>query len=163
MPQNNEVYSSSYVKHHLNLSLFIFHLASCEKDAIGLAEGYVLDSQLTASSELNANTPAKNGRLNYTAGSSWCASMGDSGPYLQIDLQTIYIICAVSTQGNSQGDQWVETYTLQSSTDGTSWTDYKEHGRSNIRVHYKINVHSQVFLTQKLLRLELAVYLRCLF
>ena len=115
----------------------IYLLALCERDAVGLAEGYVLDSQLTASSELNASTPARNGRLNYTAGSSWCASTTDSYPYLQIDLQTLYIICAVSTQGNSQGDQWVETYTLQSSTDGTAWTDYKEHGQSNIRVQYK--------------------------
>jgi len=99
--------------------------ASCELSAVGLADGYILDSQLTASSELNINTSAKNGRLNYTAGSSWCASTGDSNPYLQIDLHTLHIICAVSTQGNSQADQWVETYTLKSSTDGTTWTKVK--------------------------------------
>ena len=107
-------------------------LASCEQDTLGLADGYILDSQLIASSELNAKTPAKNGRLNYTAGSSWCASTNDSNPYLQIDLQTLHIICAVSTQGNSQADQWVETYTLQSSTDGTTWNDYKEDGQVKV-------------------------------
>ena len=101
---------------------------------MGLADGYILDSQLTASSEQNADTPAKNGRLNYTAGSSWCASTSDSNPYLQIDLQTLHIICAVSTQGNSQADQWVETYARKSSTDGTTWTDYKEDGQ--VRVMY---------------------------
>ena len=93
---------------------------------------YILDNQLTASSELNANTPAKNGRLNFVAGSSWCASTSDSSPYLQIDLQIPHIICAVSTQGNSQGSQWVESYTLQSSTDGTTWTDYKENGQVKV-------------------------------
>jgi len=103
--------------------------ASCEQADVGLADGYILDNQLTASSELNANTSAKNGRLNYTAGSSWCASTSDGNPYLQIDLQTLHIICAVSTQGNSQADQWVETYTLKSSTDGTTWTDYNENGQ----------------------------------
>ena len=82
---------------------------------------------------LNINTPAKNGRLNYTAGSSWCASTGDSNPYLQIDLQTLHIICAVSTQGNSQADQWVETYTLKTSTDGTMWTDYEENGQVKVQ------------------------------
>ena len=61
--------------------------------------------------------------------SSWCAATSDSNPYLQIDLQTLHIICAVSTQGNSQADQWVKTYTLQSFIAGSpSWTDYKEDG-----------------------------------
>ena len=121
------------IRMQLNL-LFQSLLASCEQADVGLADGYILDRQLTASSELNANTPAKNGRLNYTAGSSWCASTSDSNPYLQIDLQTLHIICAVSTQGNSQADQWVETYTLKSSTDGTTWTDYNENGQ--VRVMY---------------------------
>ena len=112
--------------------LFYPLLASCEQAAVGLADRYILDSQLTASSELNANTPPKNGRLNYTAGSSWCASTSDSNPYLQIDLQTLHIICAVSTQGNSQADQWVETYTLKSSADGTTWTDYEEDGQVKV-------------------------------
>ena len=88
----------------------------------------ILDASITSSSQLNANTPAKNARLNYTEGSSWCAAANDSKPYLQIELDRLYIICAVSTQGNSQGDQWVKTYTLQSSKDGTIWTDYQEAG-----------------------------------
>ena len=89
-----------------------------------MESGSIPDSNITASSTLNSGTPAKNGRLNYTAGSSWCAATSDSNPYLQIDLQTLHFICAVSTQGNSQADDWVETYTLQTSTDGTTWTDY---------------------------------------
>jgi len=93
---------------------------------------YILDNQLNASSELNASTPAKNGRLNFVAGSSWCASTSDTSPHLQIDLRIPYIICAVSTQGNSKGSQWVESYTLQSSTDGTTWTDYKENGKFTV-------------------------------
>ena len=84
------------------------------------------DSSITSNSVYNANTPAKNGRLNFASGSSWCAVTSDTNPYLQIDLQTLHNICAVSTQGNSQGDQWVTNYTLQTSTDGSTWTDYKE-------------------------------------
>ena len=84
------------------------------------------DSKITASSEKSVSTPAKNGRLNFTSGSSWCAGTSDTNPYLQIDLQTLHIICAVSTQGNSQADQWVKNYTLQLSTNGTTWTDYME-------------------------------------
>ncbi|CAH3194562.1 unnamed protein product [Porites evermanni] len=60
--------------------------ASCEQVDVGVS-WYILDNQLKASSELNANTPAKNGRLKFVAGSSWCASTSDSSPYLQIDLR----------------------------------------------------------------------------
>ena len=86
------------------------------------------DGKITASSVQSVSTPAKNGRLNFTSGSSWCAGTSDTNPYLQIDLQTLHIICAVSTQGNSKEDQWVKTYTLQLSTDGITWTNYTELG-----------------------------------
>ena len=99
---------------------------------LGIGSGTIPDNEMTASSKKSANTPAKNGRLNYASGSSWCAGTSDTNPYLQIDLQTLHIICAVSTQGNSQGDQWVRTYTLQLSTDGTTWTDYSEGGQVKV-------------------------------
>ena len=102
---------------------------------LGMANELIPDNNITASSKLNASTPAKNGRLNYTAGSSWCASTSDSNPYLQIDLQTLHIICAVSTQGNSQADDWVKTYTLQMSTNGITWTDYKEFATGQVKVN----------------------------
>ena len=95
---------------------------------LGVANGYILDRDISSSSVLNTNTPAKNGRLNYTGRSSCCAATNDSQPYLQFDFEKLYIICAVSTQGNSQGDQWVKKYTLQSSNDETTWTDYHEAG-----------------------------------
>ena len=99
-----------------------------------MENGTISDSKITASSEQSGNTPAKNGRLKYTLGSSWCAETSDSNLYLQIDLQTLHIICAVSTQGNSQADQWVKTYTLKLSKDGPSpsWTDYKEDGQVKV-------------------------------
>lgn len=110
---------------------FVWHLTEwCENNALGLANGLIVDNQLTASSEA---AQAKNGRLNFTAGSSWCASTNDSNPYLEIDLEAVHIICAVSTQGNAEGSQWVETYSLQSSTDGITWTDYEEDGQIKVK------------------------------
>ena len=97
-----------------------------------MEKGSIPDSNITASSVQNDNTPAKNGRLHFTSGSSWCARTSDANPYLQIDLQTLHIICAVSTQGNSQADQWVKNYTLQSSTDGSTWTNYTEIGQIKV-------------------------------
>ncbi|XP_074612317.1 uncharacterized protein LOC141866677 isoform X1 [Acropora palmata] len=99
---------------------------------LGMENGVIPDSKITASSEVNPERPAKNGRLNYTAGPSWCAQTNDNNPYLQIDLQSLHVICAVSTQGNSKADEWVETYTIQTSTDGVRWTDYDNDGHPKI-------------------------------
>ena len=101
---------------------------------LGMESESIPDNKIKASSEKNANTVAKNGRLN--SASSWCAETSDSNPYLQIDLQTLHIICAVSTQGNSQANQWVKTYKLKMSTDGSTWTDYKEGGQVKVRSYY---------------------------
>ena len=111
------------------ISFLFVHVGDCVDLDLGMENGNIPDNKITAST---ASTPAKNGRLNYTSGSSWCAGTSDTNPYLQIDLQTLHIICAVSTQGNSQADQWVKNYTLQVSTDGTTWTDYKEGGKVKV-------------------------------
>ena len=92
----------------------------------------ILDSQISASSELNGSTPANHSRLKYTAGIAWCALTSDSSPYLQIDLRTLHIICAVSTQGNAKSTDWVKTFIIQTSTDGTTWTDYKDFGQVKV-------------------------------
>ncbi|PFX15295.1 Neuropilin-1 [Stylophora pistillata] len=102
---------------------------ACVDLDLGMGRGTIPNSNITASSVRSANTPAKNGRLNYTSGPSWCAGISDTNPYLQIDLQTLHIICAVSTQGNSKADQWVKNYTLKFSINGTTWTNYKEGGQ----------------------------------
>ena len=99
------------------------------------------DSWLTSSSKLRPDTPAKNGRLNYTAGSSWCASSSDNYPYLEIDLQILHIICAISTQGNHKADQWVKTFSLQSSTDGRTWTNYTEDDQVSVKVNTSHRPH----------------------
>ena len=119
---------------HQNSYVSIFISGDCIDLDLGMESGLIPDSNITASTEKNATTAAENGRLN--SASSWCAETTDSNPYLQIDLQTLHIICAVSTQGNSQADQWVKTYKLKLSTDGSTWTDYKEGGQVKVKSCY---------------------------
>ena len=67
---------------------------------LGMENGKIPDGKITASTvQSTSNTPANNSRVNYTSGSSWCAATSDTNPYLQIDLQTLHIICAVSIKG----------------------------------------------------------------
>ena len=127
-PLNNSYYEYVMIRANVN---FVSSGACVDFD-LGMESGTIPDRNIIASSEESASTPGKNGRLNYASGSSWCAGTSDTSPYLQVDLQTLHIICAVSTQGNSQADQWVKNYTLQLSTDGTTWTDYKEGGQVKV-------------------------------
>ncbi|CAH3013986.1 unnamed protein product, partial [Porites evermanni] len=105
----------------------LFPTGDCLDLDLGMESGSIPDNKITASSQISH---AKNGRLNREG--SWCASTSDSNPYLEIDLQTFHIICAVSTQGDSLIDNWVKTYSLQISTDGTFWTNYNEFGKVKI-------------------------------
>ena len=103
---------------------------------LGMESGRIQDNNIIASSAISQT---KNGRLSNAR--AWCAVTADNiNPFLQIDLRTLHIICAVSTQGNPEADQWVETYTLQVSTDGSTWTDYKEDGQ--VKVTTEVNVRA---------------------
>ena len=96
--------------------------------------GLIPDERITASS-VDPLDPASFGRLNDVRG-SWCALFEYNNQYLQIDLRSLHVICAVSTQGAGIYGVWVKKYTLQSSTDNKTWTDYKENGL--VKVGYKV-------------------------
>ena len=97
-----------------------------------MENGLIPNERITASSA-HPGLPASFGRLNDVRG-SWCAPRGNE--YLQIDLQSLHVICAVSTQGGGIFGYWVRKYTLQSSTDNKRWKDYKENGL--VKVSYKV-------------------------
>ena len=98
-----------------------------------MENGLIPDERITASSAYSY-APASFGRLNDVRG-SWCGYYWDN-EYLQIDLQSLHVICAVSTQGNPVYSWWVKKYTLESSIDNKTWADYKENGL--VKVSYKV-------------------------
>ena len=99
-----------------------------------MENGLIPDERITASSAYSYG-PASFGRLNDLR-ESWCARLDNANKYLQIDLQSLHVICAVSTQGHNRFFWWVKKYTLQLSTDNKTWTDYKENGL--VKVSYKV-------------------------
>ena len=123
--------NSNYV-----INPFCFVKGDCGDSAVGVfSDSKISDDKITSSTVGNsANTPARNGRLSYTKGSSWCASSSDQKPYLQFDLDDLYIICAVSTQGNSKGDQWVKSYQIGYSSDSEDWLIYREQNEEKVRI-----------------------------
>ena len=54
-----------------------------------------------------------------------------SGDYLQIELPDTITLKRVAVEGrtpSNNADQWVTTYTLSTSMNGTDWVDYQEAG-----------------------------------
>ena len=103
-----------------------------------MENGLIPNERITAS-RAYPGSPASFGRLNDGRG-GWCTRRWGHLQYLQIDLQSPHVICAVSTQGGerekSDSVSWAEKYTLQLSIDNKRWTDYKENGL--VKVSYKV-------------------------
>lgn len=85
--------------------------------------GFIPDANVTASSE-HPLYPATKGRLGHT--SAWCSLADSLEGYIQINLSTTYVICAIATQGHSNDSLgFVDKYRLQFSVSGNDWTFYK--------------------------------------
>ncbi|XP_044179863.1 venom prothrombin activator oscutarin-C non-catalytic subunit-like [Acropora millepora] len=124
---------------------------TCEEcqDALGMENRGVLDEQITASSELNDNSAAYQGRLNVNESvqestvksGAWVAGTSDQRQWLQVDLfDEESLISRVATQGRNQdvswvlaNSQWVERYKLQYNNDGRDFEYYHEQGKSTAK------------------------------
>ncbi|XP_020911432.2 receptor-type tyrosine-protein phosphatase F isoform X1 [Exaiptasia diaphana] len=131
---------------------------SCNSSAIGVANiAKIPNDKMTSSSHFNTSTPPSNGRLRFTSGSSWCSNTSDFSPYLQVDLNTSYVICGVATQGDHKSRRWVQTYQIQTSADGIAFTDYKE---NNITKVFPGNNDSNTIVQNSLLVGVVGQYVR---
>ncbi|EDO33458.1 predicted protein, partial [Nematostella vectensis] len=102
---------------------------------LGMQDGRILDSQLSASSKYDNAHGANFGRLhnpfvpslgNYGC---WAAKnkQARAGEFLHINLLVPTYITKVATQGKNDpySQQWVKRYRLDYSPDGTTWAAYK--------------------------------------
>ena len=89
----------------------------------------ITDDQITASTEFNAAHGATNGRLNFKAGDgktgAWSALRNDVHQWLQVDLGAETEVTGVQIQGRQDADQWVTSFTISYSSDGTTYTPYQ--------------------------------------
>ena len=90
--------------------------------AAGVEDGTIPDSQLSASGSFTTYFPA-DGRLNQ-AGQNWAAAALNTSQWFQVDLGQIETVTAVATQGREDAAQWITSYKIQYSTNGSSFTDY---------------------------------------
>ena len=127
------------------LKAVVFKLYFCLylecQGALGMEDGAILNGQISASSQLDANHAAIHGRLNTQSTSSkagsWSAFTSDVNQWLQVDLGNLHSsVTRVATQGGNTRSQWVTNYTLGYSDDGVNFRFYRERGQNEIKVGY---------------------------
>ncbi|XP_044166885.1 uncharacterized protein LOC114952391 isoform X3 [Acropora millepora] len=93
------------------------------RHAIGVQDPSIIpDNQMTASSYYSSSYYPYFGRLHDIRGGGW-AGRTPSNPsdWLQVDFGRIALVCAVATQGDTYGSEWVIDFSLSFSSDGASW------------------------------------------
>ena len=100
----------------------------CYTKPVGISDqGKISDNQMTASSQYGTGYQAAYGRLNGNRGDGWCAKeAARNDDWLQVDLGKLIDVCAIASQGDRNGNEWVTAFKLSYSTDGNNWTPYKD-------------------------------------
>ena len=116
-----------------------FYSIECE-EALGMGDGEISNGQVIASSQLDAEHAAINGRLKAIRTSnkvgSWSPYTSDVKQWLQIDLgsQERTLVAKIASQGENTDSTWVTHYTLLYSDNGNKFNAYKELGQGKDKV-----------------------------
>ena len=104
-------------------------------DPLGIENGKIPNSAMTASSEYNQYSEAERGRLNemidgsYYGGWSPKTSSANIGQWLQIDLGKNVKVTRIATQGRYNVGWWTKTYTLSYRIQGGSTFEQYNNGQ----------------------------------
>ena len=109
-----------------------------------MASGAITDSQLSASSQWDANHAASRARLYWHVNhlkrlrGSWSSATNDLNQWLQVELGSYTTLTRVATQGRSDNDQWVTKYRLKYSDNGVIFQFYKEPHQTSAKVRLRL-------------------------
>ena len=97
---------------------------------LGLSDQRVANPLMTASSSHSFYCKPFNGRLRQRRagrkGGSWCAKRKNRRQWLQVDFEGLTRFTGVATQGRQNSHQWVTSYKLSYSRDGSTFRFYRE-------------------------------------
>ncbi|EDO25918.1 predicted protein, partial [Nematostella vectensis] len=105
---------------------------------LGIVSGEIPDTHFNASSYQCSHCQPPRGRLWFDKIAvsiyGWCVSASIQNSYLQIDLGHIMAVTGVVTQSRGKITvRWTKTYTVEYSSDGTTWTPYKDTGKADTK------------------------------
>ena len=117
--------------------------------ALGMANYNIPSSSIQASSHHNEYLIASYGRLNQTIqGGSWVAATHNEHQWLQVDLGNWTRITGISTQGRLGASQWVKTYRVSYSYNGTIYINYREGQDVKVFISNSIKVCHHYFANE---------------
>ena len=105
------------------MKLTSFVTACKDPKALGMQSGKIVDSRVTASSHWSGSWLPSYGRLH--GNKCWIAKYRDVNQWLQIDFKFEATVTEILTQGRSDKNQWVKSYTVSYSDDGANFKTYK--------------------------------------
>ena len=98
-------------------------------EPLGMESRKITDGQITASTVWNAAHGATNGRLNFKAGGgktgAWSSLRNDVHQWLQVNLGAKTEVTGIQIQGRQETGQWVTSFTISYSGNGTAYTPYQ--------------------------------------
>ncbi|KAL9979424.1 hypothetical protein ACROYT_G017095 [Oculina patagonica] len=105
--------------------------------SLGMEDGRIKDTALSASTIYNANHAAKLGRVNLVPpkgySGAWCAKTLDANQWIQIDLGRPTTVTKVATQGRQDCcNQWVTSYAVSYSLISPYWVYHMNHGQKKV-------------------------------
>ncbi|XP_032227696.2 uncharacterized protein LOC5503440 [Nematostella vectensis] len=96
----------------------------------------IKDSQFSASSEYSVTLKAGNARLHLVPrdgrGGGWAAKNNDNKQWLQLDFDSYKTVTRIATQGRQDANQWVTSYSVKYSQDGSVFSPYQHNGKDVI-------------------------------
>jgi len=101
----------------------------CSKP-LGLKDNAIPDRDITASSSLSVNHVPSRARLDYInhnqVGSGWSSGANNKHQWIQVNLGSNVKVSGIVMQGSGdRHDEWVKTYIVKYSMDGTVFTNVK--------------------------------------
>ncbi|XP_066276034.1 uncharacterized protein [Branchiostoma lanceolatum] len=105
----------------------------CTAVPLGMESGAIPDSHITAStthpdcatSKARLHSPEEGRTSQGGWAGAWCANYPlNTNEWLQVDMGAETTVAGVITQGRPAGNQWVKSYKLRFSRDGTTWSTY---------------------------------------
>ena len=121
---------------------------------MGMETGKILDEQLSASSQWDANHAIYQGRLDFQervsnprVSGSWSAGINNQSQWKQVDLLCEEsVVTSVATQGRNSHSgwvashhQWVKYHKLQHNNNGVNFKHYKDDRQSATIAKVRLN------------------------
>ncbi|CAH3132495.1 unnamed protein product [Porites lobata] len=98
---------------------------------LGMEKGSITNAQITASTQHHSPYRSYHARLNSNHG-SWVPRTNNGHQWLQVDLGKKTEVTGIKTQGRYNAHQWVKSYRVSYSNDGSTFQIYKENNKVKI-------------------------------